>query len=194
MEKEDENVENIKFILAYYEGMSGMKINYEKSEVYVGSSDLEQERIADLFHCKIGKFPIIYLGLPISDSKLSKSQLILLVIKHLGGWVPGSVTTYLKGVKSILIGSCLSSIPLYTIGVHVLYEGNYQLLDCLRFRFFWQGTNKKTKYHMVKWEALNRPKDFGDLGFIDIRVMNSCLVCKWIDRLERGNSSVCCDC
>ena len=42
MEKEDESAENIKFTLACYEGMSGMKINYEKSEVYVlGSSDLE---------------------------------------------------------------------------------------------------------------------------------------------------------
>lgn len=76
MEKEDENMENIKFILACYEGMSGMKINYEKGEVYIlGSSELEHERIVDLFHCKIGNFPIIYLGLPISDSKLSKSQL-----------------------------------------------------------------------------------------------------------------------
>jgi len=72
------------------------------------------------------------------------------------------------------------------MGVHVLYEGNYQQLDCLRSRFFWQGTNKKRKYHMVKWEALNRPKDFGVLGFKDVRVMNSCLMCKWIDRLERG--------
>ena len=91
-----------------------------------------------------------------------------------------------SGGRSILIGSCLSSILVYAMGVHVLYEGNYQQLDCLRSRFFWQGTNKKRKYHMVKWEALNRPKDFGVLGFKDVRVMNSCLMCKWIDRLESG--------
>lgn len=28
---------------------------------------------------------------------------------------------------------------------------------------------------MIKWEALNRPKEFGGLGFMDVRVMNTCL-------------------
>lgn len=46
---------------------------------------------------------------------------------------------------------------------------------------------------MVKWEALNRPKEYEDLGFMDVRVMNICLICKWIDRLERGDNSICCE-
>ena len=46
---------------------------------------------------------------------------------------------------------------------------------------------------MVKWDALARPKDFGGLGFMDVRAMNTCLVGKWIDKLEKGTSNVCCD-
>ena len=42
-----------------------------------------------------------------------------------------------------------------------------------------------------KWEALNRPKEFGGLGFLDVRAMNTCLLAKWIDRLERGAISLC---
>ena len=45
---------------------------------------------------------------------------------------------------------------------------------------------------MVKWPALSRPKEFGGLGFLDVRVMNKCLLAKWIDKLERGNDSLCC--
>lgn len=45
---------------------------------------------------------------------------------------------------------------------------------------------------MVKWEALSRPKEFGGLGFLDVRVMNTCLLAKWIDILERGDNSLCC--
>ena len=45
---------------------------------------------------------------------------------------------------------------------------------------------------MIKWEALNRPKEFGGLGFMDVRVMNICLLAKWIDKLERRNNSLCC--
>jgi hypothetical protein len=43
---------------------------------------------------------------------------------------------------------------------------------------------------MVKWEALNRPKDYGGLGFMDVRVMNICLMCKWIDKKYLGNKSI----
>jgi len=45
---------------------------------------------------------------------------------------------------------------------------------------------------MIKWEALNRPKEFDGLGFLDVRVMNICLMAKWIDKLERGDNSLCC--
>jgi len=44
---------------------------------------------------------------------------------------------------------------------------------------------------MVKWEAMLRPKDYGGLGFIDVRIMNTCLLAKWIDRLERGDNTIC---
>jgi hypothetical protein len=58
--------------------------------------------------------------------------------------------------------------------------------------FFWQGTGKRRKYHMIKWEALSRPKEFGGLGFMDVRAMNICLLVKWIDKLERGEEGLCC--
>lgn len=45
---------------------------------------------------------------------------------------------------------------------------------------------------MIKWEALNGPKEFGGLGFTDVRVMNTCLLAKWIDKLEKGGNSLCC--
>jgi hypothetical protein len=38
---------------------------------------------------------------------------------------------------------------------------------------------------MVKWADLAKPKDFGGLGFIDTRLMNTYLLSKWIIKLER---------
>lgn len=73
----DGSIRNIKFILVCYEAMSGMKINYEKSGVYVlGIEEIEKNRIAELLNCKVGELPITYLGLPVSDCKLSKAQFI----------------------------------------------------------------------------------------------------------------------
>lgn len=76
------------------------------------------------------------------------------------------MNTYLLG-ESTLIDSCLSSIPMYIMGVYQLYEGNFQRLDIIKSRFFWQGTSKKRKYHMING--------------------------KLIDILERGDNSLCCE-
>jgi hypothetical protein len=38
---------------------------------------------------------------------------------------------------------------------------------------------------------LINPKSLGGLGFIDTRVMNIALLCKWIFRLESGKDSLC---
>lgn len=43
---------------------------------------------------------------------------------------------------------------------------------------------------MVKWDALDKPKEYGGLGFIDTRVMNTALLCKWIYRLENGGEGL----
>lgn len=39
---------------------------------------------------------------------------------------------------------------------------------------------------------LATPKPIGGLGFIDTRVMNQCLLAKWIYKLERGDNSPMC--
>ena len=174
--------------------MSGMKINFEKSEIFsVGLSAVEMNVAAEMLGCKSGVLTMNYLGMPVSCHKISKAQLSYVcekIEKRLGTWQCEYLSS---GGKSTLIDSCLSSIPMYTMGVYQLYEGNFQLLDSIRSRFFWEGTSKKRKYHMVKWEALNRSKQFGGLGFMDVTVMNTCLLGKWIDKLERGDNSLCCN-
>ncbi|KAJ1276980.1 hypothetical protein BS78_05G258700 [Paspalum vaginatum] len=66
-------------------------------------------------------------------------------------------------------------------------------MDSIRSRFFWQGVGNKKKYHMVRWEHLARPKQFGGMGFIDTRAMNKVLLVKWLVRLDSGESNICLD-
>ena len=144
LKNSNQNIANLKIILLCYEMMSGLKINYNKSEVFVmGVEEEEKERIATCFLCKVGQLPITYLGMPVSDCKLSKAQLSYLsdkVGQRLGTWKCGNLSF---GGKSVLINSCLSSILMYIMAVYKLYEGNYQAIDSIRARFFWQGLGKK---------------------------------------------------
>lgn len=91
----------------------------------------------------------------------------------------------------ILINSCLSSVPMYTMGFYQLPEQVHHKMDTIRSRFFWEGLEKKRRYHMMRWDALTRPKDFGGLGFINTRLKNKALLCKWIFRLEYGANDPC---
>jgi hypothetical protein len=51
--------------------MSGLKINYHKSEVIVfGAEEETKIRIANMLNCKLGGLPMRYLGFSISDKKL----------------------------------------------------------------------------------------------------------------------------
>ena len=56
--------------------MSGLTINFAKSEVMVlGYSGEESRRIANMLNYRLGSFPTSYLGLPISDSRLQAKDL-----------------------------------------------------------------------------------------------------------------------
>ena len=70
------NLRNVRLILSCYEAMSGMKINFDKSEVFtVGLTEAEQQTVAASLSCKLGAFPMKYLGMPVSDCKISKAHL-----------------------------------------------------------------------------------------------------------------------
>ena len=71
IEPSDVGIANLKLLLLCFENMSGLKINFDKSEVVVtGVTGVEMRRVANMLNCKLGTFPIKYLGLPVSDRRL----------------------------------------------------------------------------------------------------------------------------
>jgi hypothetical protein len=66
---------NLKFILILFEKMSGLKINFQKSEVYCfGNANNNKNAYAEIFTCPIKNLPMSYLGVPIDYKTLSNSQ------------------------------------------------------------------------------------------------------------------------
>ena len=73
--RDNESITNMKFILYCFEWMSGLKINYHKSELTVfGVDDARQSEIANMLNCQIGSLPFKYLSLPIHDRPLPASS------------------------------------------------------------------------------------------------------------------------
>ena len=44
---------------------------------------------------------------------------------------------------------------------------------------------RKFRYHMTKWKMVSRPKDHGGVGIINTKIMNECLLVKWIWKIHQ---------
>jgi hypothetical protein len=61
----------LKLLLVGFEYLSGLKINYSKSEMIpLNLTETESYRLANVIGCKIGTLPIKYLGVPLHWKKL----------------------------------------------------------------------------------------------------------------------------
>jgi mannosylglycoprotein endo-beta-mannosidase len=192
LELDDNSLINLKFILIAFEILSGLKINFLKSEVIVmGASQEVQARVTNALNCKQGSFPFTYLGFPIADRQLSISDWEGLVGKVGHRVDPWQGRFMSSAARLTLINSSLSSLTLYAMGLFLLADGIHASFDKILARFFWEGISDKRSYHWVNCPEVCRPKDQGGLGIINSRLFNAALMIKWIwrifDRAEHNN-------
>ena len=97
-----ESARNMKPLLYLYEMMSGLKINFSKSEIVtIHGDDALDIQFAELFNCQIGKLPIRYLGVPIIPSKLHNCDWTHFVKKMRKSWLVGKVDPCLLLVEPL---------------------------------------------------------------------------------------------
>jgi hypothetical protein len=181
---DDNSIINLKFLLIAFEILSGLKINFLKSEVIVMvASPAEQTRVANALNCKQGSFPFTYLGFPMADRPLSMIEWEGLVGKVGHRVDPWQGRFMSSAARLTLINSSLSSLTMYAMGLFLLADGTHAAFDKILARFFWEGVSDKHSYHWVNWPEVCRPKDQGGLGIINSRFFNSALMIKWIWRI-----------
>jgi len=177
MDHDLEKARNMKLLLSASEQVSGLKINFHKSELFCfGNAQDHLDQYIELFGCKFGDFSIRYLGIPIHFRKLRNAEWRKVeerFERRLGSW---------KG-KHLSIGPVLSSLPMYMMSFFALPKGVQKKLDYFRSRFYWQGDEQKKKYRLAKWSILCQPKDQGGLGIHDLHIKNIALLSKWLFKL-----------
>jgi hypothetical protein len=89
---------NLKSLLYLFELISGLKINYQESEIFlVGGDNIIVESYSSLFGCQVGSLPMKYLGVPVTYRNLRVSDLDPLdskFIKKLDSWVGGANSSW----------------------------------------------------------------------------------------------------
>jgi hypothetical protein len=156
----------------------------------MGTTAARKQTVADRLNCKLGAFPFIYLGLPISDRKLTMEQWLFLVRKLAGRVEPWWGKFMSSGGRLILSNSCLASLPQFAMGMFLLQDGIHAKFDSHRARFYWEGSGPKRRYHLVNWPAVCRPKECGGLGLLNSKKMNWALMLKWIWKLFQPDNPI----
>ena len=124
MDHDLEKARNLKLILSAFEQLSGLKINFHKSELFCfGDAQNEAHLYAELFGCRLGEFPITYLGIPMHYRRLTNAEWKHVeerLQKRLSSW-KGKLLSL--GGRLVLINSVLSNMVLYMISFFQLPKG-----------------------------------------------------------------------
>ncbi|WVZ67109.1 hypothetical protein U9M48_016236 [Paspalum notatum var. saurae] len=164
-----EKAKNMKLILCAFEHLSGLKINYHKSELFCyGEASKFQEQYSQLFGCGMGSYPFRYLDIPMHHRRINnkdRREVENRFEKKLSSW-KGKHLSY--GGRLVLINSCLTILALFMLSF---------------FEIPREGDGSKKKYRLAKWKILCTPKEQGGLGIQDLDVQNKCLLSKWLSRL-----------
>ena len=148
LENDLEQAKNLKLLLCAFEELSGLKINFHKSELFcLGQAKANVTEYIHLFGCREGSFPFKYLGIPMSHQKLTskgRSQIEEKFQKKLSSW-KGKLLSV--GGRLVLINSILSSLPMYMLSFFRIPKSVLKKLDYYISRFFWQSDeHKKSTY------------------------------------------------
>lgn len=136
--KDTELVIKVKEVLQCFQLLSGLKINFQKSRIYSYSKDNDLlSRIASILGCKLGKWPLVYLGSQIEMSRKRKAFWKPLIQKFQGklsSWRRDSLD---QAGRASIIKSTLNSLPIYWFDLYSIPAGVCGQLERIRKNFFW---------------------------------------------------------
>jgi hypothetical protein len=146
-------------MFSIFEGASELGCNMSKCQLAPIRCDADQLQLAtNLFPCQVVQFPVKYLGLPLSVSKLPKSALQPLVDK---------VAYYLSSWKGRLLHrsgrlaqnkSTLTAVPIYTSISLGLPKWMHKVLIKIMRAFLWSGSDEtQAGKCLVAWSGVQRP-------------------------------------
>ena len=147
---EESVLKNLKCILMWYEQISGMRINFHKSEMIpINLEDDEVHRLAHILSCPVGNFPIKYLGIPLHFYVLTRDDMQPLVdkiVNKIAGW-RGRLMSL--AARVVLIKSCLSSIHVYLLSFIKFPKWAIKMLNTHMGNFLWDDSENKHRYHLA---------------------------------------------
>ena len=187
---DQEQLAHLSWLLMWFESISGLRINLNKSEIISVGSIAEADSLALDLGCKVGTLPSSYLGLPLGaphNSVTVWDGIEERFRKRLALWKRQYIS---KGGRITLIRSTLSSLPIYFMSLFRMPRRVRLRLEQIQRGFLWGGGNLEKKPHLVKWSTVCLDRKMGGLGIKSLAILNKALLCKWIWRFTNERDSL----
>jgi hypothetical protein len=179
---EHDQILNLRYVLTWFEAITGLRINLGKSELVLVGDVLDVEGLADILGCKTASLPMQYLRLPLGAKFKSKdiwNPVLEKVERRLAGW---KILYLSKGGKLTLIKSTLSNLPTYYLSLFPIPVSVAKRIEKLQREFLWQGSGEEFKFHLVNWNQICAPVRYGGLAVRSLLTFNQALLGKWLWR------------
>ncbi|XP_058217454.1 uncharacterized protein LOC131328533 [Rhododendron vialii] len=145
-----QEVQSIMGILCTFQLISGLKINFAKSQLCgIGIPEEIVESYAEILGCKVIKLPTKYLGLPLGANPRRWStwnSVIERFEKKLSSLNRKNITL---GGQQTMINSNLGNLPLFYMSLFKMPISVARKLEKLQRQFLWGDTEEKRRLHMV---------------------------------------------
>ncbi|CAM8900096.1 unnamed protein product [Rhodiola kirilowii] len=181
-----DNVLRLKSILKEFETISGQRINFSKSQVYVGNN--VEDGLARAFVSILGMNVVDgmdkYLGLPVCF-KGRKSRLLNYIEdrmwKRVHGWKEKLLSV---AGKEVLIKSVVQAIPIYALSCFKMPNKVFERWNSIVSSFWWNNAKEGRYIAWLDRMTMQSSKEDGGLGLRnfklqDISTRQVCWKHKW---------------
>ncbi|XP_058775212.1 uncharacterized protein LOC131649467 [Vicia villosa] len=186
-----DNLWSMKVILRGFELVSGLKINFHKSNFFgINIGEWLSTSATSFLSCKKGSFPFKFLGIWVGE-RANKTKVwkdvVTNIKSRLSKWKGRNISI---GGRVTLIGSVLNAIPIFTLSFYKAPSMIIKEIRGLLSNFLWNGNANKRSIHWVKWENVCKPKEKGGLGIRDVGDLNRALLLKWKWRILKEDKAI----
>jgi hypothetical protein len=173
----------LKGILEGFSQSTGLKVNHAKSCLVPLNLTPEKAVIlAGVFGCHLGSLPFTYLGLPLGITKPKIEDMSPLVNKMERRITATSRFLNYAG-RIELVNTSRTSLLTYPMCTIKIPLGAVDNMDRARRHCIWRGPDINARSRpLVAWKKVNKPKDKGGLGVINLRSQNCALLLKHLDK------------
>ncbi|GAU45474.1 hypothetical protein TSUD_190930 [Trifolium subterraneum] len=146
-----ENLWSLKAILRGFEMVSGLNVNFWKSNLMGVNVSQDFLRVAtDFLNCRVSSIPFKYLGLPVgvNPRRISTWEpLFVSLRKRFGRWGNKHISL---GGRIVLLNSVLNAIPIFYLSYLKMSVQVWKMIRRLQREFLWGGQRGKTCISWVK--------------------------------------------